>query len=134
MSVDLELLPYQQITLGHSSMTDAIAATSWIQPAELAVDVQGFQNASIQLLIETMIPLGATGGDLKFVLQESNDKQYFKDISDATETFTMTDSNDPLLIDRIYMLTKFAKFIRVQFLSISFYGTFAVRVVINLKR
>lgn len=134
MSVDLEIVPYQQIMLGHSSMTDAIAATSWIQPAELAVDVQGFQNASVQLLIETMVPAGATGGDLKFVLQESNDKQYFKDISDATETFTLTDSNNPIVIDRIYMLTKFAKFIRVNFLSTSFYGTFAVRVVVNLKR
>lgn len=133
MNADLELVPYQQITLGNTSMTSAVAPTFWVQPAELSVDVRNFQNASVQLMLDTMIPLGTTGGTFKFVLQESNDRQYFKDVSDASETFVLTDSNDPIVIDRIYMLTKFAKYIRASFSSTSFQGTFAVRVVVQLK-
>ena len=97
------------------------------------MDVQGFQNASVQLMLDTLVPAGASGGDFKFSLQESNDRQYFKDVADATETFTLTDTNTVTVIDKIYMLTKFARYIRATFSSTSFHGTFAVRVVVHLK-
>ncbi len=132
--MEIELIPYQTITLGGSG--GSLTPNTWARPREESVDAEGYNFGILQVSIQALVPTtGSHPGGLLFAVDHAEDNLVFEEIPSSKVQTPITAGGGTINVQTPRYIAEFARYLRPRLVSFnSDPETFALRVLLKLSK